>query len=110
MSMTELHSDTGWVRLAGSGSNGVWYRTKSGICTIMADGGGGWGGSPKANSSVTVGTLPASARPSHDVRTPLAYKGGSVVGALSASSAGVVQIVWGGSVGSYWAATLTYPV
>lgn len=115
MSMTQLHGDTGWVCVAGnSGSNGLYYRVKNGICTVLGDGGSVWSGSPKGNTEVLLATLPAEARPrglpSINVdcgRT----KGVAVDMSMRVYMDGRVTLYTvGTSTNAYWNGSVTYPV
>jgi hypothetical protein len=115
MSMTQLHGDTGWVCVAGrSGTNGLYYRVRDGVCTVFVDGGSVWSGSPKANSEVLLATLPAEARP-RGLPSIDAYcgrmKGAAADESLRVYADGRVMLyTLGTSTSAYWNGSVTYPV
>lgn len=116
-------SDTGWTALTAAAAfdNDSYYRVKGGFCTVSIN--CTKDGTVAAGSTVNVGTLPASARPSATVE-PIGFLGWMSIGSLTTehrsfpmriASTGVIDVSTTADSGSLanggvLRATITFPV
>ena len=100
----ETAKDTAWIDLNGT----IKYRIHHGVCYVCGD--SAYGGIQVGTNGTTVGTLPAEARPSVEVKGAASAKSKNDNGQFSVDQNGVIT-VWnltGNSV--YWCFTVAYPV
>ena len=102
-------SDTGWVLLAGSTSNGyIYYRKKNGYVTVKANGSSVY--VTTAGSYKTLATLPSGCRPSIQIDIPCVWLSSNTAQVnLRIDTSGVIA-VWSTISSGYWTTTVTFPV